>query len=305
MKTALFSLIIATSVALLSLLQFNRYQTFSNSTHASLGALENKINLGLAGLKDEVTNLKASEAVLLSRMQNLSFKRAELEYLISLASARLQTTRDFKAAIALLTLAHTKIQTLEDLSLSPLSQALEKDIITLQQAATLNLEDVFLKISSLLHSTALMAPKTLTTPLPPQAAAPKPPAPAEQTQKPNLSRLSLFKNRLLQSATSIQDLVKIRHAEHPIEPLLSETQKNLIQQNLQSLFEEMRLALLLTEDKIFQKALQETQQWLSRYYDETDPLVKKIQDTLTELSAIPLRPALPIITALEFFNTLR
>ena len=67
----------------------------------------------------------------------------------------------------------------------------------------------------------------------------------------------------------------------------------------------MRLAILTTEDKIFQKALQDTQQWLSQYYDATDPVVQKVQNTITELSAIQLRPTLAPITALEFFNTLR
>ena len=74
---------------------------------------------------------------------------------------------------------------------------------------------------------------------------------------------------------------------------------------MRSLLEQIRLAILTTEDKIFQKSLQDTQQWLSRYYGETDPVVKKIHNTLTELSAIQLRPTLPFITALEFFNTLR
>ncbi len=63
--------------------------------------------------------------------------------------------------------------------------------------------------------------------------------------------------------------------------------------------------MLTNQDKIYQQALQESQRWLSRYYDETDRLVKKIQASLTELSAIQLHPELPSITAPEFFKTLR
>ena len=147
MKTAIFSLIIAISVGILSAFQFERYQTLSSSTHASLAALENKMNLSLASLRDELTKLKTSEEAILTQAQNPTFKTAELEYLIRLASARLQTTRDLKAAIELLTLAQTKIQTLNDLHLSPLSEAIEKDILTLQQASTLNVEDLWLKVS--------------------------------------------------------------------------------------------------------------------------------------------------------------
>ncbi|HEV2524110.1 MAG TPA: uroporphyrinogen-III C-methyltransferase [Gammaproteobacteria bacterium] len=300
MKTAIFSLIIAISVAILSVLQFDRYQTFSNNTHASLTALENKMNLSLAGFKDELTTLKTSEEAILTQAQNPTFKTAELEYLIRLASTHLQTTRDVKATIELLTLAQTKIQTLNDLSLSPLSEAIGKDIITLQQASTLNLEDLWLKVSSIIDQTALISPQTITANAQQTEAAPQP-----QEKQPNTSRASVLKQRFFESLESIKDFVKIRHSAQRIEPLLSETQKNLIQENLRSILEQMRLAILTTEDKIFQKTLEDTQQWLSRYYDETDPVVQKIQNTVTKLSAIQLRPALPVITALEFFSTLR
>jgi uroporphyrin-3 C-methyltransferase len=299
-KTAIFSLIIAISVAILSVFQFGRYQAFSNNTHASLAALENKMNLSLAGFKEELTTLKTSEEAILTRTQNPTFKTAELEYLIRLASARLQTTRDVKAAIELLTLAQTKIKTLNDASLSPLSKAIGKDIITLQQASTFNSEDLWLKVSGIIDQTALISPKTITANTQQKEATPQP-----QGKEPDTSRVSVWKQRFFESLESIKDFVKIRHSEQRIEPLLSETQKNLIQENLRSLLEQMRLAILTTEDKIFQKTLEDTRQWLSRYYDETDPVVQKIHNTLTELSAIQLRPTLPLITALEFFNTLR
>jgi len=300
-KTAIFSLIIAISVGILSAFQFERYQTLSSSTHASLAALENKMNLSLASLRDELTKLKTSEEAILTQAQNPTFKTAELEYLIRLASARLQTTRDLKAAIELLTLAQTKIQTLNDLHLSPLSEAIEKDILTLQQASTLNVEDLWLKVSDIIDQTASISSQTLTANAQ-QTEATAQPQPQEKQE--NTSRLSILKQGFFESLESIKDFIKIRHSTQRIEPLLSETQKNLIQENLRSLLEQIRLAILTTEDKIFQKALKDTQQWLSRYYDETDPVVQKMQNTITELLAIQLRPTLPLITAVEFFNTL-
>jgi uroporphyrin-3 C-methyltransferase len=299
-KIAIFSLIIAVSVAILSVLQFDRYQTFSNNTHANLTALENKMNLSLTGFKDELTKLKTSEAAILTRTQNPSFKTAELEYLIRLASTRLQTTRDVKAAIELLNLAQTNIQSLNDVSLSLLSEAIGKDLIALQKVSSPDVEDLWLKVSTLIDQTALIAPQTITANTQSTEATPQP-----QGKQPTTTRASLWKQRFFESLESIKDFVKIRHSAQRIEPLLSETQKNLIQENLRSLLEQIRLVTLTTEDKIFQKALQDTQQWLSRYYDETDPVVKKMQNTVTELSTIQLRPTLPSITAPEFFNTLR
>ncbi|HQY22645.1 MAG TPA: uroporphyrinogen-III C-methyltransferase, partial [Gammaproteobacteria bacterium] len=209
------------------------------------------MNLSLASLRDELTKLKTSEEAILTQAQNPTFKTAELEYLIRLASARLQTTRDLKAAIELLTLAQTKIQTLNDLHLSPLSEAIEKDILTLQQASTLNVEDLWLKVSDIIDQTASISSQTLTANAQ-QTEATAQPQPQEKQE--NTSRLSILKQGFFESLESIKDFIKIRHSTQRIEPLLSETQKNLIQENLRSLLEQIRLAILTTEDKIFQKA---------------------------------------------------
>jgi uroporphyrin-3 C-methyltransferase len=298
-KTAIFSLVIAISVAILSVLQFDRYQTFSSNTQTSLTALEHKTNLSLTGFKDELAKLKTREEAILTQTQNPSFKTAELEYLIRLANTRVQATRDVKTAIALIALAQTKIQATNDLSLSPLSEALAKDLTTLQHASVPNVEDLWLQVSAIIDQTATISPQTITSNANPKEATTRSPSP------PNTSGVTVWKQRFFESLETIKDFVKIRHSREPIEPLLSETQKNLIQENLRSLLEQIRLAILTTEDHIYQKAIQDTQQWLSQYYGDSDPVVKEIHNTLTTLSAMQLRPILPTMTALEFFNTLR
>lgn len=298
MKTAIFSLVIAISVALLSVLQFDRYQTLANNTQASLTALENKTNLTLVRFEDELTKLKTAEEAILTRTQNPTFKTAELEYLIRLANTRLEATRDVKATTKLLTLAQTNIQALNDTSLSPLSEAIDKDLITLQQASLPNLEDLWLKVSTIIDQTTKLSPETIT-------ANNQKEMRQSQEKQPITSGISAWKQRFLESLEAIKDFVKIRHSTQQIEPLLSETQKGLIQENLRSLLEQMRLAILTTEDGIYQHTVQNTQQWLSRYYGDADPTIKEIKNTLNMLSAIQLRPALPKMTSLEFFNTLR
>lgn len=300
MKTAIFSLVIAISVALLSLLQFDRYQTLSNNTQASLSTLEDKTNQTLVRFKDELAKLKAAEEAILSRTQNPSFKTAELEYLIRLASTRLEATRDVKATTELLTLAQTKIQALNDASLSLLSDAIDKDIATLQQASLPNLEALWLKVSTIIDQTTKLSPEAITA-----NANQKEVTQQSKEKQQNTSGISAWKQRFFESLEALKDFIKIRHSTQQIEPLLSETQKNLIQENLRSLLEQLRLAILTTEVKIYQQAIQDIQQWLSRYYGDADPAIKEIQNTLNMLSAIQLRPTLPKMTSLEFFNTLR
>lgn len=298
MRTAIFSLVISICVALLSLLQFDRYQTFTNNTQSTIAALENKTNLTLTGFKNELAKLKEAEEAILTRTQNPTFKTAELEYLVRLANTRLEATRDVKATIALLTLAQAKIQTLNDASLSPLSEALDKDLFTLQNTALPSLEDLWLKVSTIIDQTTKLSPQSMM-PNTTQTDLTK------QSVENNGSVMSTWKKRFFESLEAIKDFIKIRRSTQTIEPMLTETQKGLIQENLRSLLEQIRLAILTTEDTIYQKAIQDTQQWLTKYYAETDPTFKEIQNTLNTLSNIQLHPALPKITALEFFNTLR
>lgn len=299
MKTAIFSLVIAISVALLSVLQFDRYQTFISTTQAKLTASEHKTNLMLTGFKDELSKLKTAQESILTQTQNPSFKTAELEYLVRLANTRLHATRDIKATIELLTLAQTKTQGLNDLSLSPLSEAIGKDLNTLQNAALPNVEDLWLQVSTIIDQAATLSPQIITSNTHQKEIIP------QTQQPPNTTRLNTWKQRLLESLETVKDFIKIRHSEKAIEPLLSETQKNLIQENFRSLLEQVRLAILTANDKIYQKTLQDTQEWLSRYYEDKNPIVIEIQNALTRLSEIQLRPEVPSITALEFFNTLR
>lgn len=310
MKTAIFSLIIAISVAILSLLQFDRYQTFVGTTQANLSASEHKTNLILAGFKDELSKLKTAQEAILTQTQNPSFKTAELEYLVRLANTHLLTARDAKAAMELLTLAQTKIQSLNDASLSTLSEAIGKDLNTLQNAALPNVEDLWLQVGKLIDQAATLSPQIITSNAHQQEVTSNSQTQAQKTrpatqQPPNISRLDAWKQRFFESLETIKDFIKIRHSTRAIEPLLSETQKSLIQENFRSLLEQVRLAILTRNDKIYQKTLQDSQQWLSQYYEDTNPIVKEIHNGLVTLSEIQLRPEVPLMTAPDFFNMLR
>jgi uroporphyrin-3 C-methyltransferase len=299
-KTSLLSLVIAISVAILSLFQFDRYQTFSKNTQTNLTSLENKTNATLEHFKTDLTTLKTTDEALLTRTQNPSFQTAELEYLVRLANTRLLATRDVKATIALFTLAQTKIQALNDLSLSRLSDAITQDITLLQKSDLPDVTDLWLKVSTVIEQTRQLSPEMIAS----NANQTKTTEPTSKIE-PSLSRTDIWKKRFFESLETIKDLVKIRRSTQAVEPILSETQKNLIQENLRVLLEQIRLAILTNDDKIYQQALQDTQEWLLRYYGNTNRQVQEIQNTLTGLSTIQLNAPLPHLIAIDFFNTVR
>jgi uncharacterized protein HemX len=109
----------------------------------------------------------------------------------------------------------------------------------------------------------------------------------------------------MNSWADIKDLIKIRHYSKPVEPILIETEQAMIKENLRLLLEQIRFAILSNESKIYLQAIKETEQWLSKYFDDTTQAVKDIQGALATLSEVDLHSKLPTITSLEQFNTLR
>ncbi len=296
MKTALLSLVIAVSVAILSLLQFDRYQKFTQITNHTLAELDKKVHAKLAEFDKDVTTIKQQEQNLLSQVQNTDWKLKEAEYFVALADAKLHANRDVKAAIELLTEAAGKIQALSDPELVGLQQALSTDLNALKQVSVPNVEDMWFKVSQSITASQKISPRHSTL----NAASKE-----TSANIPAVKAEDTWQTKLHQSFDEIKSLVKIRRYSKPIEPLLSETQQSMVQDILRSLLEQIRFAILNSEDKQFQKSIQETHEWIASYYETNDLEVKNLQDTLKKLAEINLRPTLPALTSVEQFSALR
>lgn len=299
MKVAIFSLLISISVALLSIFQFERYQNFTLNTQTKLGNLESKLGSGLENMQTEIikTNKQAETiSTLQSEISNSNkmpqLELAEAKYLTLLAEMRLQTDRDVKSAIILLTSALDKIQKLGE-SYNPLRTSLNTDLSILHNLNLPNTEELWLKVSTIIELSGkiklgaeLSNNQTSTINATPQ----------------NSETLPRWKQSLLKSWQELKDLIKIRHYAKPIEPVLLETEQIMIRENLRLLLEQIRLAILRKENKIYHQALQETELWLEKYFDGQDLSVKEIQTILLSLKDINLNFEIPSLTSLTQFN---
>lgn len=296
MKTALLSLIIAISVALLSLFQFEKYQKFSLATQQRLSSLESKLTSNAETTQAAIQELSTYHKSILSRVAGGNSSLLEAESLSRLAQMRLQTDRDLKAAITLLSRAQEKVQKIDDPTLNVLLETLAHDLATLQNLALPDPTTLWLQIGTLIEQTANIPLRGI----PPASSAMALPPVASSTP------ITLpWQEALAKSWQDIKNLVKIRHYTKPVEPVLAETEQTMIKENLRLMLEEIRFAVLSNKNPIYQQAIQETLDWLRKYFDDNDQTVKDIQSGLMALAAINLFSELPMITSLEQFSALR
>ena len=79
----------------------------------------------------------------------------------------------------------------------------------------------------------------------------------------------------------------------------------MVQMILRSLLEQIRFSILTTENSLYQQSIKETTDWLARYYETNSQTVKQIEESLTALKKINLRPELPNLTTPQQITALR
>lgn len=296
MKISIFSLVIAISVAVLSLFQFDRYQKFSYQTEVRMANLEKKIQHNVTDIEKTISDLRNQTQYLLTQSQQSTAKVSEAQYLVSLAATRLQTTRDVGSAIVLLKTAIDRVQNLSDPSFIPLQESLQSDLKNLKAVPEPNLQGLWLQVSEIIQKVEPLSPRNTSLDLKQKESSPS---------KEAISSKDSWQQKLIQSFQEIKDLVKIRHYSKPIEPLLTETQQTIVKEILRSLLEQVRFSILTTENTLYQQSIHETKEWLQVYFDRDNSIVKEAEQQLDGLAQINLTPELPILNSVTQFKTFR
>lgn len=297
MKTALFSLLIAISVALLSLFQFEKYQTLSQQTQITFSKLENEMKSKVEDLDNSVRLLKGQDQAILTQLKVNTWGQAEVDYLVTLASIELETQRNPNLVLQLLTKAQSKLQQLDDPSLDSLNEALTTDVTNLKNLAMPDRRMLWLRVSTLMDEASRLSPQqSLMKAIhqAPQKAEPK-----------ETSTDSSWKTLMQEGLDNLKGLVKVQRHSKPVEPILPQMEQVLVRENLRLLLEQVRLAIMSRDNEIFYKAIQEAHDWLSTYYEESQKEVRNVQHSLYALSKMNLSPPLPQLTSPAFLKDLR
>ena len=218
---------------------------------------------------------------------------AEAVYLTRLANQRLQTERSTANSLALLSNVDLILQELDDPDLTPARSALAKDITALRLAGEVDVEGIYLELSSLIYSIDQLS--ILSLPAQPQAGEQSSAQNAEASLSPQ-SVLAGFSQKVAQ-------LIRVRQRSQPIEPILQPEEATLIRHNIRLMLEQAQSALLREQQVIYSQSISKAQSWLAQHF-QLNPSAQVLSGRLSEFAKAQVVQQLPEInTSLEAIET--
>lgn len=204
---------------------------------------------------------------------------AEAEYLLRLASQRLQMERGTKGALALLQAADQILVELDDAELFAVRDKLQRDITSLKLAPSIDRSGLYLQLSSWADEiVALPDVPTIQEPAEPASTTPELLASDVAEQ----SIWQQLKGNFWAAMKQLDNQVRIRHHDQPLEPLLPPDGARYLRQNMRFNLEQAQLAMLREEPKIYLQSLDKCEQSLRQYFSNQDRALK-IADEIAKL----------------------
>lgn len=207
---------------------------------------------------------------------------AEAEYLLHLANQRLLLERDLKNAEAVLIAADKVLSEINDPGLLPVREALNQEILSLQQLSHIDRDGMFMQLSAIissldkLHESAYLSTEKVQA------------EPTTEIPEASNTELPTWKQVWQEIWGELQKAVLIRRLDQPVAPLMAPEQNYYLKQNLRLMLEQANLALLEQNQAVFEHSLKQASIWLENYFDIQD------QQTITLISKIKAMQALHI-----------
>ncbi|WP_438951261.1 uroporphyrinogen-III C-methyltransferase [Porticoccus sp.] len=223
-------------------------------------------------------NHQASRIEAISTPSRKDWQLAEAEYLLRLGNQRLLTERDSYSALALLQSADSILRDLDEVELLPVREVLAKNIVALKSAPMTDTDGLYLELKALagqVDELPMLAPRIphLSGQLRSADSV------ADQSGMWYDPLVSIFHSTL----NIVAEVVRIRHREEVIEPMLSPQQEQLIRLRLATLMELAQLAMLREQQVVYDGSLALVQQLLADYFQLNEEQSTVLVEQLSEL----------------------
>jgi uncharacterized protein HemX len=296
-------LIGASAVAALMILrgqdQQSQLQRDVSTLTSDLQGMSERLQDNERQLQQTVTSVRQAEQRLQDSMQKLfdevgrnkrDWALAETEYLIRLAQHRLQLSRDAATARQALVLAGRRLQDINDPTLVGLREQIAAQVSALDQVLARDENQALVGLAQLVDQADDLPLLSLkkTAGADKQAAV----TAASDAQQPAWHRY------LKDMWEIISPMIRIRRQDKPVTPLLPPEQHYFLQQNLILQLRNARLSALVHDDAGYARSLNQAQQWVEKYFDNTTKPVTAFLASLDELRGISVDPALPDLSGL-------
>lgn len=226
---------------------------------------------------------------------------AEAVYLTRLANQRLQTERRTKNSLALLSNADLILQELDDPDLTPARSALAADITALRLAGEVDVEGIYLELSSLVNSVDQLS--IISVPAQPQMEVQSSAESSSDNSSEKRAESPSPESVLAGFSHKVAQLIRVRQRSQPIEPMLLPEEETLVRQNIRLMLEQAQSALLREQQVIYNQSIGKAQSWLAQYF-QLNPSAQVLTERLSELAGTQVVQQLPDInTSLEAIET--
>ena len=262
---------------------------------SSVRELESVLTQEIDRLNAQLASLQA-EQLSASNETDLQWKVLEAQYLLGIASQKLQLEGDVATAIAQLQLADQALVDSGSSSAFAVRQAIAADLQALRNIDVLDREGVYLRLDNLLGQ---MENVDLLNSM--------------RTEFENRRDTSSEPLRLGTEANSYLDtgleflgsIFVWRKWEETPQAMLAPGQDDLIKQNLRLMLEQAQLALLMRDNSLFQQAMAKSRDWFQRYAVTESVQGQTLATELEYLSSLDIDPLLPALSqSLTLINQL-
>jgi uroporphyrin-3 C-methyltransferase len=216
----------------------------------------------------------------LDRIDTSYWRLAEAEFLLKQAHQRLFITRDADTADLLLASADGALMQQKDPGLLPIRTAIANDRAELRKVPRVDHDGIYLRLQALSSQVGMLTSDNRFL-----QAADDTPVDGET----NSSYSDMLWQRLL-------SIVRVRHYDQPVEPLLPPEQQLYFSQNLQLALVQAQLGLLQSQQETYASNLGRAFAWVNQYCQTSDPVVAAWLAETQELMRINIAPEMPDIS---------
>ena len=230
----------------------------------------------LSGVRSELARFSANDRE--------SWLLAEAEYLLRLANQRLIMAGDTDSAQALLGSADGVLRELDDVGLHPVRAAVASDIAALRAVPRVDLEGIYLRLAALAEQAAGL----VIFEFPDQPSQPR-----EATAEDWQTRLEQGYEEAL---VKLSDYIIIRRRDVPMQALMDPQWEGLVRQNLRMLLEQAQVALLSSNQSLYEASLERASHWVGQFFESDEAAARAMDGEIRQLASLQVAVSLPDIS---------
>lgn len=217
---------------------------------------------------------------------------AEAEYLLRIANQRLMIEKDIRGAMSALEAADEVLAESDDIGVYPVRQQLAREILALKGLTGVDRTGLYLKLEAAIDSVHQLTDQALISENAPGFVVN---AGAEQNAETG-GEPGAIAQAWEKVKSTLMQVVVVRRMDEPVKPLLSPDQSAYARLNLQLMLEEAEMAVLRGNQPLYERALTKARTTIEDWYNESNPRVTAISETLAELAKKNVDPELPDIS---------